>query len=379
MVQVTIMSPGLIDFHFLVSRCGSQDGARALFELLVTDIVSLEHPDVRQIAAYPGDWGIDAFIGDMTGGNVAVWQAKYYLDSVPTKRKADIVGAYKSAWNGAVRNGYTLTQWTLCVPSPLVPAMNKWWQKWVREIAQSDKVAVELWDETQLRRRLNRPGQNPQSLRDAYFNPMFTVPGTDTTGPDAEPVRWRDLDDEDNYGGSLFVHQLRTANLVETRSAREAFFNAEILEAEIADKALPRELDALKAWRSRIGATWEAEFNDAAGRTSSHMLTGLYNAVMSHIDQHHAADAKGLRARPLHGQGLLHQQVDAVRAGWVRNWRDIAKDFLDAQLMPTAPAQDTVSEPDGSAVDSAADAATGPQQIADAAPASTVTRMKEQL
>lgn len=372
MTQVAILGPGMIDFQILVSRCGSIEGPRAEFEKLVTDIVALEHPEVRQIAASPGDWGIDAFVGDMDGGNVSVWQAKFYLGNVPIGRKSDIVAAYESARDSAKKHGYTLTQWTLCVASPLVPTMSKWWQKFVKDTAKADKVAMELWDDGQLRRRLSRPGPGAQALRDQYFNPIFTVPDAVPSTP--VPIPWEDLDDDAGYDRSLFVHQLRAGNLTETRSAREAFFNAEILEAEIADKAVQRETDALKAWRSRIRATWESKFNDATSRTSGQQLSGLYDAVMSHIDQHHSADARSLRAQTLHGQGLLHQQVDDARAGWVRDWRQVARDFLAHHTV----AETTSSDETDAAKPEADSPPSGSMPIADTAPAVTVTRVEDQ-
>jgi hypothetical protein len=44
---------------------------------------------------------------------------------------------------------------------------------------------------------------------------------------------------------------------------------------------------------------------------------------MTDIDHNHGEHAAALRARTLHGQGLMHQQVESAHAGWVRNWREI--------------------------------------------------------
>jgi len=112
--------------------------------------------------------------------------------------------------------------------------------------------------------------------------------------------------------------------MTETRSAREAFFNAEILEAEIADKAVPREIGALRTWRARIGSTWETNFNHIASTSEGKQVPGLYNAVMTDIDHNHDQHAAALHAQTMHGQGLMHQQVESAKAGWVRDWREIA-------------------------------------------------------
>ena len=332
MANVVVDSPGLINFQLLIARGGTVEGARTLFEHLVNDIVALEHPEVRSIAASPGDWGIDAFIGDMDGGNVGVWQAKYYLDKVETKHKAEIISSYTTARDKAEENRYTLTSWTLCVPSELVPTMAKWWSSWKKTTEESDHVAIELWDQGQLRRRLLRPGDDVRGVREHYFNPVVTVPGTGE--PPAEPRPWREIADVGRYDEFLFVHQLARANFTETRAAREAFFNADLLEGEIADKAVPRETNALRTWRARVDATWESKYNHIASTTdeSNPQLPGLYQAVMDHIDHHHGEHAKSLRAQVMHGQGLMHQQVEAAQAGWVRNWRKVAEDHAAATM-----------------------------------------------
>jgi len=46
--------------------------------------------------------------------------------------------------------------------------------------------------------------------------------------------------------------------------------------------------------------------------------------VLGSIETSHTQEAASLRAHVLHGVGLLHQAVDNGRAGWVRDWRDVA-------------------------------------------------------
>lgn len=164
--------------------------------------------------------------------------------------------------------------------------------------------------------------EQARATREYWFNANPALPSSE--GAAGQPIQWQDASDEQQYDDFLFVHQLGHADLHETRSAREAFFNAEILEAEVADKAVPREVGALRAWRARIGSTWENKFNSIAAATTGKQLPGLYGHVMDDIDHHHGEPAKELSAQTLHGQGLMHQQVESARAGWVRNWREIA-------------------------------------------------------
>lgn len=325
MPDVVVESSGLVDFNKLVVRAGTVEGARPLFEKLVNDVVAFAHPEVRSIAANPGDWGIDAFVGSLDGGTIGVWQAKFYLHKTDVNQQADIRNSFNSAVKAAAdttggKTPYTLSAWTLAVPSQLTPKMAQWWDNWRKKMERQHQVAIELWDEGKLRRLL-MPEQ-ARETREYWFNPMVTVPSAETA--EAEPIQWRDVANDQRYDDFLFVHQLARANMLETRSAREAFFNAEILENEIADKAVPRETSALRAWRARIGTVWENNYNSVASTTSGTQLPGLYEHVMTDIDHNHGEHAKELRARVVHGQGLMHQQVEAAHAGWVRNWREIA-------------------------------------------------------
>jgi hypothetical protein len=45
---------------------------------------------------------------------------------------------------------------------------------------------------------------------------------------------------------------------------------------------------------------------------------------MTDIDHNHVQHAAALRAQTMHGQGLMRQQVESTKAGWVRDWRDVA-------------------------------------------------------
>ncbi|MFJ1847795.1 hypothetical protein ACIPCD_40555, partial [Streptomyces sp. NPDC088146] len=70
-------------------RTGSTDGARADFEKMLAQLVSATNLNVRMIAANPGDWGIDAFAGDL-GGAVTVWQSKYFMPTTTTNHSQQI-------------------------------------------------------------------------------------------------------------------------------------------------------------------------------------------------------------------------------------------------------------------------------------------------
>ncbi|GAB2619264.1 hypothetical protein [Pseudactinotalea suaedae] len=314
-----LVGNGSIDLASLRTRLGLET-ARTEFERLVEDIVALKHPDVRAVRANPGDWGIDAFVGQLNeGGTAMVWQAKYFIDDFDKTQKDDITRSYNAARAAATREGYLLDSWTLCIPRTLDGPESKWWANWQRNRTK-DGVLFDLMDEGEIRRRLTAPGAEP--IRNYYFNPVIVVPSTSADDSKERPLH--ELDDDAQFDDALFVRQMEAARLPETRSAREAFFNAEILTQELEDKGVPAELDKLRRWRMRVDSTWSTAFNTACHSSQDDQLPGLFQNVMDVIEQRHTDEAVKLRASVIHGMGLMHQRVDSERAGWVRNWRDVA-------------------------------------------------------
>lgn len=327
MTAVALLSPGTINFHFLAQRTGSDEGGRVLFEQLVIDVVGLQHPDVSSVEANPGDWGIDAWIGDMDGGSVSIWQSKYFINGIGESQQGQIRESYNSARTAASREGHTVISWTLCIPVSFDGPTSKWWAGWKKRMAKNHQVLIELWDETQLRRRLQSRDVDSTAVRDYYFSPVVELtPGGSSAFP-SRPLQA--LVDASRFDDALFVRQMQEAKLTSTRAAREAFFNAEILGQEIADKGIPAEIATLQSWRQHVTSIWEIRFNDAIQQSAAVELPGLYRSVLERIEERHA-DAGGhdLGGTSVHGHGLMHQEVELGRAGWVRHWESVAADHL---------------------------------------------------
>jgi hypothetical protein len=325
--SVQIVGPGTIDFTFLIYRFGGEPGAREAFEHLVADVVGIIHPDVQEVQANPGDWGIDAFVGELTAGSEArVWQAKYFVHEFGKTQQGDVRSSYASALRAAGQHGYKLKSWTLCLPIELDGPSLSWWQGWAKRTETADGVVIELWTAGTLRRRLM--DDEATRVRRYYFSPIFPIEAGGAKSPTTRPLR--DLPDVDEYQDALFARQMDEAGLPETFAAREAFFNAEILAREVDDKGIQTELDALRGWRIRVHATWSQIFNDACQISGERVPPGVFRQVMEAIEVNHKPEADALRASVLHGAGLMHQSVDNARAGWVRDWRRVAEDYAQA-------------------------------------------------
>jgi hypothetical protein len=250
-----------------------------------------------------------------------VWQSKYFIDGFARTQQGDVRESYKAAQKAAKEQGYKISSWTLCVPCELDGPMLTWWQGWKKKTSRADDLTVELETAGRLRRRLQAVAAT--AVRNHYFSPIFPL---SLEAADHETPRGlEELADDSKYEDALFVRQMNEAGLPETFSAREAFFNAEIIEREVTDKAIESEIVALSTWRVRVSSTWSTAFNTACQISTERQLPTLYGGVVASIEAGHSQEAADLRAHVLHGVGLLHQAVDNGRAGWVRDWRDVAK------------------------------------------------------
>lgn len=304
-------------------------GARQDFEEMIGQLVRAVRPGVvvpRVVAANPGDWGIDVFVGDL-GGAVTVWQSKYFFPEVTKSHQAKIRDSFDSVVKNAAKEGFTLTQWILCVPSSMDAPTTSWWDRWKKKQEREFQIVVELWDETELRSLLISPDAG--AVRRHYYEPVQAA------RPGAEVVGLAD-EDADRLETALFVRQLREAGHVEVTSSKQQFFNAELMAREVVDKGVPVEVAALASADTVVHSLWEDHFNEACQAHEGARLPGLHKSVMGEIRAQHAALGAGLPGGPVHTCGLMHRVVDNRRAGWVRHWRQVADEHgraHEAQLL----------------------------------------------
>ncbi|MET8700731.1 tetratricopeptide repeat protein [Kitasatospora sp. NPDC004723] len=166
-----------INFVMHQARTGSMGGAREDFETMIGLLAAATTPNVRNIAANPGDWGIDAFAGDL-GDAVTIWQSKYFwpITEGGTHQQA-IRESFESAVRAAAEHGYAVANWILCIPSSMDGATAKWWDAWKKRKEKEQGVVIELWDETALRQRLHTP--EADDVRRAYYEPLHGKSPTD--------------------------------------------------------------------------------------------------------------------------------------------------------------------------------------------------------
>lgn len=305
----------VISFQQLIGP-GGKEGARETFERLIAQLVRLQHRNVRRVDANPGDWGLDVFVGEIDGV-MSVWQAKFFIDGVGTAQQAQIRESFKQVTAQAKARGFTVEAWTLCIPVDLDGAGLQWWEGWRKRQRRDTGVDIELWDRTELEGLLLSP--DAERLRSVYF------PAT-AVAPTPPPVV--ELPEDVVYQDMLFIRQLEAAEIREHDSAKQQFFNAELLSREVADKRVAEHVLALQSERADLRSMWEDRFNQACATSSTEedLLPGLHPAVMEAIERRH--DGGRVDALPMHlvhRKGAMHQVVESGRAGWTRRFRAIAE------------------------------------------------------
>ncbi|WP_159400334.1 serine/threonine protein kinase [Streptomyces sp. XY431] len=325
MTSVPILGTGLINFEFLKIRTGSTAGGRDLFEKMIQDVVDVKFPGSSTLEANPGDWGIDAYVGTLVEGEADVWQSKYFIDGFGDTQKAQVRDAYDQAKKCADREKYKLASWTLCIPVDFDGPTEKWWLTWKKKKEKDDGVTIVLWNAMRLRRLLQ--SEDAREVREYYFTTKVTV-----APPTSRPTVT--LDDFGKYDGALFVRQMHEAGMLECDEAKEEFFNAEILSHEISDKGMTEEIQALAEARQRLGSLWAQRFNTATQAGDDRRLIGLYVEVMDAIRDYHPNLPAEIRCGLVHAFGIMHQRVNDGRAGWVRDYRDVAADHSRSTQEP---------------------------------------------
>lgn len=305
-----------ITFAAHIVRAGGEMGARDDFESMIGQLAESIYPGARMITANPGDWGIDAFAGDM-GGEIVVWQSKFFYPAVTESHQQQIRESFKSVCTHADKHGHSLRRWILCVPSDMDAPTAKWWDGWKKR-NQKNGLSIDLWDANRLRSLLIAP--DAADVRRHYYGPACP--------PDASPreVVFPDAQQALQMESALFVRQLKAAGHVEVGAAKRQFFNADLMAREIVDKSVPSEVAALSQADAYVHLVWEDRFNDACVDNEDAALIGLHGSVMNDIRDSHEAITKGLKASHVHARGLMHRVVDDRRAGWIRNWRSVAQE-----------------------------------------------------
>ena len=153
-------------FQELLIIYRSREAAAYQFERLCTYLLKAEHPETHTIRPYPGDGGVDFFIGDWDSlEGIHVYQVKFFPNSLGDSQKEQIRRSFKTAVSNS---NFKVKTWTLCLPIDLSAEEIKWWQQWKRKNSAFYRVEVNELFETDLQYKLSKPENS--GLKDAIFN-----------------------------------------------------------------------------------------------------------------------------------------------------------------------------------------------------------------
>jgi hypothetical protein len=297
-------------------RVQGEAGARERFEDLITHMVKVFHPTARAVEANPGDWGIDTFVGLLSSGTIGVWQSKYFIDGIGETQKHEIRSSFKSIREAAATHGFIVASWTLAVPVDMDGPTAQWWDGWQKKVGRDTSIAIELWPRVHIEHLLVKA--DFADVRHQFFG---YAPG--------EPLGERPIDDPRDwtlYDTALFIKQLRVAGISEDQTSRRAFFNAEVMTRDVLEREAPNEIDALKSVQATLHQIWHTRYESHRAVATSNALPSLFPSVMGAVESHHKdSPSRELKDTLVHRSGLVHHLVEAGRAGWVVNFRDVAQ------------------------------------------------------
>jgi len=304
-----------INFRELENR-GGLPGAREEFERVIVHLAYGRHGAMAVLARL-GDWGIDAFVGNLDG-EISVWQAKYFPDAIEDEQKAQIRDSFKSAVEAGERHGHKITAWTLCIPTEFDAPTHRWWQRWKAKKERETGVLIDLWPRTVIEGMLLSPEA-------AHIAAHYFPQSAGTAGASAV-AKVLPLPGDLSYQDNLFIRQLEEAGIVENESAKREFFNHEALAREVGDKADPVERQTLENVRAEVHSIWEARFAAASPDPGTGRDPNLHSTVMGGIrDQYKDNPPRMPPMNLVHQKGAMHDIVDNGDAGWVAHFREIAE------------------------------------------------------
>jgi hypothetical protein len=313
----SVPSPGRGEVRLALLALGGEPAGRERFERMITALVIERHPSARTVRPNPGDWGIDTHVGSLAGGRVAVWQSKFFLTGVGDSQRKQVRDSFASVCSAAGQHGFKVASWTLALPIDLDGDESKWWEGWKRRTERKSGAVVDLWTGSYVEHLLRQ--DDFASVRQQFFG----------LARDERPIERTLQDPEDwaTYDGALFIRQLAEASITEDQPARRAFFNAEVLARDIADREVPREVDALRSMKATLHQMWSTRYELHKGLCpdGETMLPALYPEVMAAVEESHLSDrSPTLRDTLVHRSGLVHHLVEAGDAGWVLDFRRVA-------------------------------------------------------
>lgn len=140
-------------------------GARERFEVFCAELLDLENPglEVHQIAANPGDDGIDVLVSRPDG--MDIYQCKYFRDTLKDTQWKQI----RDSYNTAVHKNSNIHSWYLCLPRQMAKPEILRWNDFKNEHSKCG-FTIEIIDGNRLISRAENQG-----ISEKWFSPYRSV------------------------------------------------------------------------------------------------------------------------------------------------------------------------------------------------------------
>ncbi|MEQ9052073.1 MAG: hypothetical protein RLO12_05225 [Fulvivirga sp.] len=310
------------DFSYLLLKHG--EGARYKFEEACEKAMKAEFKDATGIEAFPGDDGIDIYVGNMQDP-IEVYQCKFFIQKIEDAQKKQVRKSFNTSINS---ENYTLKKWVLCIPKKLTITEAKWWDGWKKRTEKKyPKVKIDLFDSADLL-SLIRKNRIDEDIFDLEERRQIREMHEHLVEKKSAMLEVLSPPDDLDYSKSVFVEKLKSAKIDEgVEICEKQFYNSEILKREIDSKQVSEDINELKSLTENIHELWFTQFLKHKTESDGNKLLGEVNEVIER--ENNTALRTKLLVSLTQKKGIVHQLADECQVGWVKDYKKVLKKYLD--------------------------------------------------
>lgn len=323
------------DFRYLRDQHGDA-GAREIFEKICTNLMHARFgADAHNVRVKKGDGGIDILVGDFLKP-IDNYQCKYFIDGIEDSQKAQIRQSFERAISS---NDYRMKKWVLCVPCCLDTKEFKWWSEWKGEKQKLNDIEIELYDGQYLIAELKKYQIYDQAFDDDVrkkLNEILEQLDREKKRLTEEIIVMLSDIEPDDFKDMIFVKKLENAKINMIDGCKRDFYNAEIAEYTIKSKGNKDSIRAFENLKQKVYGFWETQYRRYADEEDGNeLLTRTYERIEDADTM--ALDASTLPEVSLAAKkGILHQWAEECSIGWLRDYKEKLKRFLEGGSTPNA-------------------------------------------
>lgn len=312
------------DFKYLRDKYG-EAGARDIFEKICVELFQSKFEHTHGVKVTQGDGGIDIFVGDFDK-EIDVYQCKYFIDGVGNSQHSQIKGSYKRVIDS---DKYKVKTWNLCLPCILSIEEQKWWSTWRTSSVKANDIPITLYDGSYLITELKKAGIYDRVFDEDIRNSLNEILEYINSERQRiyEEIIYSINDFEDiDYDECTFIKKLESANITDTNSCKNEFFNAEIAMCAIESKDDKDEQKVYKQLKMKIQSIWGTQYRLYAHETDGNNLLANTYLRIEDIDTTtlESLNEVNLIAK----KGILHQLADECTVGWQKDYSKKLEEFL---------------------------------------------------